>query len=83
MKTLIRKGIVLPTLLMVMPLSMTLVACTTEVEKIVEVEKVVEGEKVVEKIVEIVVLPGCPWSKRALRMLNHIGIRYKVTSIDS
>ena len=54
MKTLIRKGIVLPTLLMVMALSMTLVGCTTEVEKIVEVEKDVEVEKVVEKIVEIV-----------------------------
>ena len=47
LKTLIRKGIVLPTLLMVMALSMTLVGCTKEVEKIVELEKVVEVEKVV------------------------------------
>jgi predicted DNA-binding protein with PD1-like motif/glutaredoxin len=32
--------------------------------------------------VEVAVLPGCPWSKRALRMLRTLGIPHQVTTIS-
>ncbi len=31
---------------------------------------------------EVAVLPGCPWSKRALRMLRTLGIPHQVTTIS-
>lgn len=33
--------------------------------------------------VEVVVLPGCPWSKRALRMLRTLGIPHQVQTVGS
>ena len=33
--------------------------------------------------VEIAVLPGCPWSTRALRMLRSLSIPHTVKSIDN
>jgi predicted DNA-binding protein with PD1-like motif/glutaredoxin len=35
-----------------------------------------------EVAVEVAVLPGCPWSKRALRMLRTLGIPHQVTTIS-
>ena len=32
--------------------------------------------------VEVAVLPGCPWSKRALRMLRTLGIPHQLTTIS-
>jgi predicted DNA-binding protein with PD1-like motif/glutaredoxin len=32
--------------------------------------------------VEVAVLPGCPWSKRAMRMLRTLGIPHQVTTIS-
>ena len=32
--------------------------------------------------VEVAVLPGCPWSKRALRLLRTLGIPHQVTTIS-
>lgn len=32
---------------------------------------------------EVAVLPGCPYSARALRMLRTLGIRHRVTSVES
>ena len=36
----------------------------------------------VEVAVEVAVLPGCPWSKRALRVLRTLGIPHQVTTIS-
>jgi len=33
--------------------------------------------------VEVAVLPGCPWSQRALRILRTLGIPHQVTTISS
>jgi glutaredoxin len=33
--------------------------------------------------VEIAVLPGCPWSARALRMLRTLSIPHRVLQVDS
>ena len=35
-----------------------------------------------EVAVEVAVLPGCPWSKRALRLLRTLGIPHQVTTIS-
>ena len=35
-----------------------------------------------EVAVEVAVLPGCPWSKRAVRMLRTLGIPHQVTTIS-
>jgi len=33
--------------------------------------------------VEIAVLPGCPWSARALRLLRSLSIEHRVTTVDT
>lgn len=33
--------------------------------------------------IEIAVMPGCPWSARALRILNGLNIQFKLITIDN
>ena len=40
------------------------------------------AQPAVEVAVEVAVLPGCPWSQRALRILRTLGIPHQVTTIS-
>ncbi len=40
------------------------------------------SKKIKEARLEIAVIPGCPWSNRAIRLLNSLDILYKVQSIE-